>query len=75
MLHFLQNVNKTKLKASKLQSHRFSSFSAIRKTVTGIDGGLGKFVLFQYKLNYNTDHFIATFYLFPSIALLVFSHL
>ena len=37
---FSQNVNKNKLKASKLQNNILSSFSAIKKTVTGVDGGI-----------------------------------
>ena len=40
MLHFSQNVNKNKLKASKLQNNILSSLSAIKKTVTGVDGGI-----------------------------------
>ena len=43
---FHKTVNKNKLKVSKFQSHRISSFSAIKRTVTGVEGGGVKFVLF-----------------------------
>ena len=82
----VKNVNKNKLKAWKFQSHRLSSFLAIKKAVTAVEGGGGKFVLFlslflsvhinlQYELSSHTSLFIVTFSLFSYIALLIFSHL
>ena len=60
--------------------------SAIKKTVTGVEGGVSKFVLFlslflpvhinfRYKLNSHKRLFIVTVNLFSSIALLIFFHL
>ena len=57
--NFHKRVDRNKLKVSKFQSH---SFSAIKKTLTEVEGGMGKFFLFllllsfvhinsQYKLN------------------------
>ena len=82
----VKNVNKNKLKAWKFQSDRLSSFLAIKKAVTAVEGGVGKFVLFlslflsvhinlQYELSSHTSLFIVTFSLFSYIALLIFSHL
>ena len=42
----LKAVNQNKLKVLKFQSPRLNSFSAIKKTVTEVEGGGGKFVLF-----------------------------
>ena len=36
-LIFHKKVNKNKLKILKFQSHRLSSFSAIEKTITGVE--------------------------------------
>ena len=86
MLYFSQNINKKNLKISKLQSHRLSSFSTFKKTVTDVKVSGDKFVLFlwlflsvhqnfQYKLNSHKSLFIITVNLFSSIAILIFSHL
>ena len=61
-LVFHKTGNKNNIKEWKLKSHWLSSFSSIRKTETGVEVGVGKFVLFlwsflsvhinfQYKLN------------------------
>ena len=39
MLIFHKTVNRNKLKVRKFQSHKLGSFSAIKKTVTGVEGG------------------------------------
>ena len=39
MLIFHKTVNRNKLKVRKFQSHQLGSFSAIKKTVTGVEGG------------------------------------
>ena len=41
LLIFLKTVKKYKLEVCKFQIHRLSSFSAIKKTVTGVEGGGG----------------------------------
>ena len=79
---FHKTLIKTNWK-SKIQSQRLSSFSALKKTVTGVEGGEGKIVLFlslplsvhinlQYKLYSHTSLSIVTFCLLFSIALLTF---
>ena len=45
-LSFHITVNRNKLKVWKFQGHWFGSFSAIKKTVTEVEGGRGKLVLF-----------------------------
>ena len=45
-LIFYKTVKKRKLKAWKFKSHKLSKFSTIMKTITGAEGGGGKFVLF-----------------------------
>ena len=84
LMQLLLIFHKTNWKSKsnwKFQSlSRPRSFSAIKKTV---EEGRGKFILllslfltvhinFQYKLKYHTSLFIVTFYLFSSIALLIF---
>ena len=84
-LIFHRAVNKNKLKAWKFQSHRLSSFLAIKEIVTRVEGGAGKFVLFwllflsihinfHYKLSSHKSLFIITVDLCSSIALPIFSH-
>ena len=85
-LIFHKTVNKNKL-IVKFQSHRLSSFSAIKKTVTKVKGGdgvssfcshhniLSVNVNFQYKLNSHKSLLIVTANLFSSIILLIVSHL
>ena len=82
-LIFYKTVDKNELKIWTFQSHRLSSFSAIKKTVTGVEEGGGKFVLFlslflsvhvnfRYKFNSYISLLIITVNLFFSIALLIF---
>ena len=40
-LVFYKTVHQNKLKVWSFQNHKLSSFSAIRKTVTGVEGGKG----------------------------------
>ena len=40
-LVFHKTVNENKLKVWKFQSHRFSSFLAIKRSVTGVERGRG----------------------------------
>ena len=84
MLKFSQNVKKNKLKVLKFQNFGgLGSSSGIKKTV---EGRKGKFIFFlslllsvhinfENKLKYHTSLFIATFYLFCSNALIIFSNL
>ena len=58
---FRKTINRNKLKVRKYQSHSLTSFSAIKKTVTGVGEGVSSFlslslssslhINFQYKLN------------------------
>ena len=85
-LIFCKAVNKNKLKVWKLENHRLSSFSTIKKRKQDWKWGGIKLVLFlslflsvhinfQYKLNSYKSFFIVTLNLISSIALLIFSHL
>ena len=76
-LIFHQTGNKKKLKVWKFQSHSLNSFSAIKKTVTGMERRGSKFVLFlslflsaninfQDNLNSHKSLFIVTANLFSS---------
>ena len=85
LLFFTSLYKQTEPENWKL-SHRISSFSVIKKTVPGVKGKRGKFVLFlslflsvhinfQYIWNYHKILFIKIANSFSSIALLNFSNL
>ena len=82
-LIFRKTLIKTNRKSEKFKMLDLLAFQQLRKLWKG---GEGEFVLilslllsvhinFQYKLNPHTNLFIVIFYLFSSIALLIFSDL
>ena len=68
---FHETVSRKKLKVWKFQSYMLSCFSAIKKTVTGVEGG-GVHINFQYKFNSHNSLVLITANSLSSIALFIF---